>query len=68
VSRHSLKNVRRQVRGALGATTRADARYGDRVDIELRLRLVRRALLEAEKQLGLAMRDARTPRQVRRAA
>ena len=56
-SRHSLANIHRQVKGALGSTTLTSIRYGKRPEIELRLRLVRKSLLEALKQLRFAQGD-----------
>lgn len=65
MSRHTLANTLRLVRGALGACARADVRYGHAADVELRLRQVRRALLDAERQLRFAVRDALDARRAR---
>lgn len=57
MSRHSLKNLRRLVRASLGAESRTGVRYGHDAEVTLRLGMVRRWLLQCEKQLGFAIRN-----------
>lgn len=71
MSRHSLTNVRRQVRGALGACTRADIKHGRRHDVVARIEGIARHLRDAEHELTIAITEAkrpRVPRHLKRAA
>lgn len=71
MSRHSLTNVRRLVRGAIGACTRADIRYGRRHDVVARIDAITRLLRDAQNELTIAITEAkrsRVPRHLKRAA
>lgn len=70
-SRHSITNVRRLVRGALGACSRAEIRYAKRHDVADRMEKITFALRALEFALGIALADAkrpRAPRHLRRVA
>jgi hypothetical protein len=65
--RFSIKQALAATRGARSSVAKARVRYGNRFELDARLRLALHFVNQAEKQLRFAMRDALARRERKRA-